>query len=333
MGDIGRVYVFDSADIPASDLQVVHTPQVRTLEEECGVFCDSMLEGCIDEEKRRIKEDQNRGNKKRVDGTLFSLNWFRINPSSSRTLKLCDVKYSTYQGLKNRINHDGEERGHTLTRVVPMIGIAETIDNMLVLGHREGSHMAGKYLSPAGFAIHESRVSSEFFTDTTVKEIEEELGVEIQPECVRYVGLTSGDDSRNSTVVTYARLPCDTGEVERRFRELNEGLIKNGKKVEHKHLLYLPSDLSSITEFLCGQYSGCLNPVSEIDFEDGVCTRGPPEIEGKQYEQIGNGISAMLALMEGRLSYWNYNNLVGEVQDSGVVERVEHCDINDKLAS
>lgn len=338
---VGRVYVFDSADIPASDLRVRHTPKIRPLEDECANFYDEAFLACRNRAIKKIREWNEKKRPEEVemfDGTLFSFDWLDTTSAGSRVLSLSDVKFTTYKGLVDRINMGQGELRHSLTRTVPMIGIAETLDGLLVLGHRKTPHMGGRYLFPAGFADHpENRqVDEDFFTMVTIDEFSEEIGVRIKPQDVRYVGLTSGDDSKNITIVTYAKLPVSAKDVESSFMENNRRLLMEKGKIEHEHLLYLPNDLEQVTKFLLGRYTGVLNEYAGLCFENGVCTKGPEEVNGEPfrgrgYLQIGNGISAILALMKGRLSDSRYNDLVSAVEESGVVESVEHLTIGYKL--
>lgn len=329
MSEIGNVYVFDSADMPVSDLQVIHSPGTRSLEDECLGFCDSEFRSAVAEKIKKI----NKPGSGQHDGNLLCFNGFTINEDDTRTLELCDIDFSTFQTLYDRLNLEvGQE--HTLTRTVPMIGIAETSDGNFVLGHRNTEWLPDRYLPPAGFTDRKDRdevIGSKYFAWLTKKEVEEEIAVEITEDSVRYVGLTAGDDSRNNTVILYTKLPTDTAETEDLFQRNNQRLDEKGGKIEHLHLLYLPNDLDSVTEFLCGRYSGNLNPINEINFDNGRCIRGPKEILGKSYKQIGNGIGAILSLMQQRITGTNYVNLVNDILDSGVVDGIEHMDINEKL--
>jgi hypothetical protein len=326
MSEIGRIHVFDSANIAATDLEISHRQMMRPLEVEClGLYDDELRD---DIERRRIAYDKPGSGQ--YDGTLLCFDGFSINGEGTRTLRLCDIKFSTYQALKTRLEREAGHE-HTLTRLVPMISFAETSDDRLVFGHRSTQHMPDRYLPPAGFSIHDGQIDNHYFAQLAKEEIGEEVGMEIDQESVRYVGLTSGEDSRNNTVILHARLPCDIEAVERRFQELNQSLRETGKQIEHKHLIYLPNDLDSVTQFLCGKYSGDLNPMQGINFLNGACIEGPDEIRGKQYMQIGNGMSAVLSLMKERVSAREYSGLVGQVEKSRVVDCIEHSDINVKL--
>jgi hypothetical protein len=324
MPEIGKIYVFDSAVILARNLEIEHTPRTRSLDEGCFYFYDEDLREAIEAEKTKYVPGSGQ-----FDGTLLCLERFSIE-NGKRKLRLCDIMYSTYQTLKARLDRENGQE-HTLTRTVSMIGIAETSDGSFPLGHRSGRHMPNRYLSPAGFTDHEGMIDNWFLPNLTKEEIGEETGVEIDPEDVTYVGLTSGDDSRNNTVILHSGLDCDSEKTEAMFKGVNAELRQNGAKIEHDHLIYLPSDLTSVREFLCGRFTGCLNRFRDIYFEDGVCVRGPDLIKGEKYRQIGNGISAILSLMKGRVSNSDYWKLVEDVKESGIVEDIEHLDINEKL--
>ncbi len=318
--DIGNVYIFDSAP-DGSNLKVEHLPEKRPLSEECFPNYDSDLEKNVAEIKSKISLPESG----QFDGTLLSLDYFYIN-GIDRVMGVKDVDYSTYQALKMKLQKN--ERG-TLTRVVPLIAFTETKDNYFVFGHRSTAHMGGRYLPPAGFSDHEGKVNSSFFIDLSLVEIKEELGIDLNPQECRYVGISSGDDSRNLTVLTLSSCAYSAKELNNQFNSLNKKLISLGQKVEHDHLIYLPNDRSSVAKFLSGKFTGSLNDFEGILFNGGLCTRGPREIKDKPYGQIGNGIGGLLSLMQQRISEGEYRNLVEEVNDSGMVNSVIHMSLDD----
>ncbi|MFH1503233.1 MAG: hypothetical protein ABIE36_01090 [Candidatus Diapherotrites archaeon] len=326
MEKIGQIYVFDRANIPSCELRINHSSRTRSLEEEClGLYDQTLSEDIRDRAASYGNHESGQ-----FDGKLLCLRGFKVNQDNSRTLYLCDVNYSTYQALKARLDKEPEHK-HTLTRTAPIIGIAETSDGMLILGHRSTQHMPDRYLPPAGFTDHNGQIDETYFAHLAKEEIEEEVGVNVEPNSIRYIGLTAGDDSRNNTITLYTHLPFDMESVERTFSELNQKLVENREGIEHKHLIYLPSDLESVKHFLCGNYTGNLNPLRDIRFDQGICVSGPEEILGKQYKQIGNGMASLLCFIQNRVSHEAYSSLVQEIEASGIVEGVEHLDINEKL--
>lgn len=319
-----HVYVFDSADLPMRNVDVEHTPGVHSLDDECLGFNDEALRADIEDRKRKFNPANGQ-----FDGRLLSLNDFDAN--GKRTLHVGDVMYSTYQALKSRFEKTpGQE--HSLTRTVCLIAFLETRDNAFVFGHRNSAHMGGKYLPPAGFSDHlpGSRVAKYYFEELSVEEIEEETGTHIDASKMRYAGLTSGDDSRNTTVISLSPTLHSVSDVERIFNVNNAKIVESKGRIEHEHLLYVPSDLESVARFLSGKFTGVLNPVLGIEFKDGVCVRGPELIKGKPYEQIGNGVSGLLAIMKSRVSSTDYQGLVEVVQKAGVA-RVDHVSLSEKI--
>ena len=318
---MGNVYVFDSADIPVTAVRMNHTSRVRPLEEEClGVF-DKTFEQDI--KRRRATYLPGTG---MFDGILLCFESLERG-EKTRTLNTCDVNYSTYQTLRSRLDNAPEHK-HTITRTLPMIGIIETSDNHLVLGYRSTDHMPDRYLPPAGFSDHTDPLPQNYLADITSEEVLEETGVKVNPGSVRYLGLTAGDDSRNVTFITYVKVPETVQEVEKKFDEMDAKLAKEGKTVEHLHLLHLPSGIGALSDFLSSEYTGVLNPHKNIQFENGICTIGPPEIRGKRYKQIGNGIGAMLCYIKNRAGKDQYQELVQRIEKSGAVDRILHPDIN-----
>jgi len=318
---LGNVYVFDTADIQFADVRMNHTSRVRSLDDECLGICDKSLE----QEIRRRRESYLPGTGM-YDGILLCFESLERG-EKTRVLNTCDINYSTYQTLKSRLERTpGHE--HTITRTLPMIGIVETSDNHLVLGYRSTVHMPDRYLPPAGFTDHTDPLPKNYLADITHEEVLEETGVDINPNAVRYLGLTSGDDSRNVTFITYVRVPQTVQDVEIKFAEMDAKLSREGKTVEHLHLLYLPSGIGALSDFLSSEYTGVLNPNKNIQFENGICKIGPPEIRGKRYKQIGNGIGSMLCYIKTRTTDEQYQALVQRIEKSGAVDRILHPDIN-----
>ena len=319
-----QVYVFDSA--PAgTNLIVRHTSRLRSLEDECFGLYDENMKNMLKSKRAEIKKPGSG----QFDGMLLSLDSFSLQ-KGKRILEVIDMHYSTYQTLKEQLNKElGYE--HSLTRCVPLIAFTETKEGDFIFGHRAGNHMSGLYLPPAGFSDHEGKVSENYFSELSVNEIEEELGIKIKEEDVHYAGLSAGEDSRNITVVTNSVLPYSKKEVEEIFTELKERLRKEGRKIEHKHLIYVPGYPRTIGSFLCGEYTGSLNLIRDIYFEKGNCVKGPQEILNKKYGQIGNGIGGVLAIMKQRLSKKEYSQLVNQIESSGVTPKVEHTSLEEKF--
>ncbi len=323
---LGNVYVFDSALIPIKDLQSEHNPSLGTPGEGCYGLYGGRMKADLEE---RISSYGKSGSQQ-FDGTILRFESLEIMRDKKRILRLGDMKYSTYQSLKSRLDSEPDHQ-HTLTQAVNIIVFVETVDGNLILGHRTGAHMGDKYLPPAGFSDHKGRIAPVFFTELSVLEVKEELGIRLSKSQVMYAGLSAGDDSRNTTVITYARSNFSSEEIEEHFQKLNNELLAKGKKLEHLHLIHVPTDLTSITSFLCNNYSGVLNPIRGIVFEEGTCVQGPEEIIGKRYSQIGNGIGGFLCLAYKIFSPEQYLILIRQIENSGIVEEVEHVDINTKL--
>ncbi len=319
-----HVYLFDSAPI-GTNLVVHHTPKLRSLEEECyGLYDNSMKE----EIDKKLAEFQ-KPNSGQFDGTLLSLQGFSLE-DNKRILDVVDMKYSTYQALKERLNREkGHE--HTLTRCVPLIAFTETREGYFIFGHRAGNHMSDLYLPPAGFSNHEGKVPDNYFSALSVEEIQEELGIEVNEKEVNYAGLSSGDDSRNITVITHTILSYTRKEVEEAFTELKERLSKEGKRIEHKHLIYLQAYPVALSSFLSGDYTGSLNPIRDIYFEKGYCIRGPAEIKNKKYGQIGNGIAGFLAILQQKFPEKDYKNLVKRIEESELGLKIQHMPLEKKF--
>ena len=60
-----------------------------------------------------------------------------------------------------------------------------------------------------------------------------------------------------------------------------------------------------------------------------LSSAGPEIIKGRKYEQIGNGVSGLFALMKSRVSAADYEGLVKVVEKN--VAKVEHVSANEKL--
>lgn len=330
MASVGNVYVFDSTNIPSEELGIVHRVGETDLEKECLGLCDDQLK--TDIERRRAAYGSSDSGE--FDGNLLSFDELERRQDGTRILTLHDMAFSTYQALRARL---GREQGHehTLTRLITMLSVVETSDSMFPMGHRSTNHMSGRYLPPAGFTNHSGLVDEGYFAHLAIQEIKEELGIVTNPGDVRYVGLTSGDDSRNTTVTLHVKLKENMETVQGEFAALNHRLRSGGErdKVEHEHLIFVPNDLDSMAGFLSGRYTGVLNPMQGIEFREGLCVRGPEEILGRRYEQIGNGIAGFLALMRERIKGEDYAALTSMIETAGVVDDVRHLDINSKLMS
>ncbi|PIN75613.1 hypothetical protein COV18_02085 [Candidatus Woesearchaeota archaeon CG10_big_fil_rev_8_21_14_0_10_37_12] len=316
---IGNAYVFDAAFISLTDLVVSHTPYMLRVQDN--------LIGASDKERNiteTIKEFSLKPGE--YDGTLLYLTGLDLK--GRHFLSTNDTKYIDYQAVRAALNGEGS---HVLTRVLNLVALVETTDNKLVFGHKTTAHMGGLYSPPAGFSDHDNPVPADYFARLTVEEISEETGVSVDKKSLMYVGLTSGDDSRNITVVTYARVNETAEGLETAFTELNRKLIEAGDRVEHDHLLYVPSDPDSVREFLANRYTGVLNSWQGIHFENGVCTAGPEDIKRQEYGQIGNCVAAVLALMKQRCDDKTYANMVNEIKIAGVVDDVVHVNLEDML--
>ena len=235
------------------------------------------------------------------------------NPS--RSFYLSCVEFKDYHALKKLLYQHRHTDDLLLQQFVPlsMIAVLETADHYLVLGHRGGDHLPNRYLSPAGFHECPKTISPQYFSDKCKEEFREEIGFDFGGD-ITYIGLPG--DTRDS----FLDVSIFHGLTHMTREDIQEAWEENGSKDEHKHLIYIPSDPPHIARFLQGGYTGIVNPFKDITFEDGCCVRGPPEIHGKNYQQIENGVGSLVAYLSLKLPSQGLDHILESLVQSKIIE-------------
>ncbi len=226
---------------------------------------------------------------------MLAIDRFYIE-NEKRNFQLQRAEFRDYFALKHLIYENCTDKDlFQQFMLLSSINILETSDNYLVLGFREGEHLSGKYLPPAGFLPCPQAITPDYFAEKCREEFKEEVGI-IYDDEVTYIGLTA--DTRDS----FLAVGVFYGKTPQTHEEVHNAWDKSGARDEHSHLIYLPAATYHISTFIEGMGSGDLNLFDDIFFVGGTCISGPPEILGKKYQQIENGIGALIAYLALKLT-------------------------------
>ncbi|MBI2498662.1 hypothetical protein HYV88_00295 [Candidatus Woesearchaeota archaeon] len=334
---IEEVIIFDSVGQGENvNLRVIHSNSFPSEEEQSfGLWNDEEYRKRLLERRKQIAEHP-----VYYDGVNLFFDCLTIDRNGNRVMYMRDTLYSIHKTLEQTLTtrDTGSDLRTRLIRTGNVVAVVETSDGKLVFGYRSGGSedFGGMYLPPAGFTDYrkdtdpnKGPVSEDFFDRSTDKEIREEIGINTSSLRKQYLGFVGGVETRSVAIVTYVKLNHTSEEVERAFQRLNRKLKRNGRRIEHDHLIYVPFE--PWKHFISGRYTGVLNPFVPIAFEDGLFISGPKETIGKPYQQFGEGIGSVLNYTRFRSTDSAEGDLKNRVIDSGLVRRVSYLDPNAKL--
>lgn len=224
-------------DIDGRDLNISYTGNKITLPQE------------IQETVDKHWEDISAGNKHFFNGEIFTIESFE-EANHELNIKISKTDFAHYIATRRKIITDNKYQCHVAYGTI----VVKTSDDYFIMGETSADTAHPNRLQFIGGAIDNNDIAEDGrtidITKNAVREMKEELGLEINGAELNPLFLKFGGNNRNSIgVIFLINSELDSSEIKSLFNANNQRQAANGELVEMNDLTFLKADINAIDEF------------------------------------------------------------------------------------